>query len=78
MIASMRPPEFTGGNAAAGVVGAPDIGASMRPPEFTGGNTRLEAPLPACPTAGFNEAAGIHRRKHLAILPAKPAPLTLQ
>ena len=32
----------------------------MRPPEFTGGNAR-----PATPPAprGFNEAAGIHRRK---------------
>ena len=38
--------------------------ASMRPPEFTGGN--LLAPPAAGRTraaTGFNEAAGIHRRK---------------
>ena len=41
-VASMRPPEFTGGNQA-----LPDGGdisrrcASMRPPEFTGGNQAL-------------------------------------
>ena len=37
--ASMRPPEFTGGNRCSGVKGAlPSMAASMRPPEFTGGN----------------------------------------
>ena len=34
----------------------------MRPPEFTGGNSALLAPVPPLET-GFNEAAGIHRRK---------------
>ena len=34
----------------------------MRPPEFTGGNCRPCSTSLAC-TAGFNEAAGIHRRK---------------
>ena len=36
----------------------------MRPPEFTGGNLRrrgIESDQIVC----FNEAAGIHRRKHL-------------
>ena len=35
----------------------------MRPPEFTGGNSRPPLCLPRAPR-GFNEAAGIHRRKH--------------
>ena len=35
----------------------------MRPPEFTGGNQRLPAPVAPCAVPGFNEAAGIHRRK---------------
>ena len=40
-----------------------DVLASMRPPEFTGGNT-VERGMVAPRTAiGFNEAAGIHRRK---------------
>ena len=60
----MRPPEFTGGNYLPGIVlhGSGYL-ASMRPPEFTGGNNgKREAPnnRAAC---GFNEAAGIHRRK---------------
>ena len=36
--------------------------ASMRPPEFTGGNRRT-APAASPRRRGFNEAAGIHRRK---------------
>ena len=38
--ASMRPPEFTGGNVSVtGVPAQPESSyASMRPPEFTGGN----------------------------------------
>ena len=44
MPASMRPPEFTGGNNAAGWRARRSTShglaeASMRPPEFTGGNT---------------------------------------
>ena len=37
----------------------------MRPPEFTGGNrpTRLADALEYGHFDGFNEAAGIHRRK---------------
>ena len=36
----------------------------MRPPEFTGGNTgRPHHPVPPATRRGFNEAAGIHRRK---------------
>ena len=36
--------------------------ASMRPPEFTGGNSpTIGSVKPDAP--GFNEAAGIHRRK---------------
>ena len=39
-IASMRPPEFTGGNAGVIALSATiEIYASMRPPEFTGGNS---------------------------------------
>ena len=34
----------------------------MRPPEFTGGNLPVRAPK-LCQPSGFNEAAGIHRRK---------------
>ena len=37
----------------------------MRPPEFTGGNPRLAAHRQHRLRLGFNEAAGIHRRKHL-------------
>ena len=64
----MRPPEFTGGNQAAHVLGrAVELGASMRPPEFTGGNAGLHA-QPRLAGGGFNEAAGIHRRKHRPIV----------
>ena len=48
----------------------------MRPPEFTGGNPRV---APAAPPEGrgFNEAAGIHRRKLTSVAlvnrPALPA-----
>ena len=61
--ASMRPPEFTGGNAD-GIEsrGAGRI-ASMRPPEFTGGNDILNRRAEQ-QRVRFNEAAGIHRRKH--------------
>ena len=34
----------------------------MRPPEFTGGNF-FQRTLDLQPFVGFNEAAGIHRRK---------------
>ena len=34
----------------------------MRPPEFTGGNATGQVPVANLGT-GFNEAAGIHRRK---------------
>ena len=64
-LASMRPPEFTGGNAP--VIGhrnAPRVDASMRPPEFTGGNTYSGIGA-TCTSSRFNEAAGIHRRKPL-------------
>ena len=37
--ASMRPPEFTGGNSSvSGQIRLTPLRASMRPPEFTGGN----------------------------------------
>ena len=61
--ASMRPPEFTGGNAltvANGAAGVDD--ASMRPPEFTGGNLQPRYSVYFVRDC-FNEAAGIHRRK---------------
>ena len=35
----------------------------MRPPEFTGGNRKTRRDVEVQATAGFNEAAGIHRRK---------------
>ena len=35
----------------------------MRPPEFTGGNSTLATTLNRLGPCGFNEAAGIHRRK---------------
>ena len=58
----MRPPEFTGGNAAAAYWWETGRMASMRPPEFTGGNTRARGQaIGRC--SCFNEAAGIHRRK---------------
>ena len=37
----------------------------MRPPEFTGGNIEVGARIEAQHHSGFNEAAGIHRRKRL-------------
>ena len=37
-VASMRPPEFTGGNGGARYRARSGVRASMRPPEFTGGN----------------------------------------
>ena len=40
--------------------------ASMRPPEFTGGNSSLVMFVVTPSMASFNEAAGIHRRKHVA------------
>ena len=61
-MASMRPPEFTGGNGGAPVAD-PRVGqASMRPPEFTGGNRPLHGKM-LVQLQCFNEAAGIHRRK---------------
>ena len=46
--ASMRPPEFTGGNSCRSRGPASVPAASMRPPEFTGGNARLGcAPVPS-------------------------------
>ena len=41
--------------------------ASMRPPEFTGGNPDSHSAAWSVSNAEcFNEAAGIHRRKHAA------------
>ena len=37
----------------------------MRPPEFTGGNQQVADVGPLRQHDCFNEAAGIHRRKHL-------------
>ena len=63
-IASMRPPEFTGGNLRDAVeMRCERIEASMRPPEFTGGNCCTTGPASARHRRRFNEAAGIHRRK---------------
>ena len=38
----------------------------MRPPEFTGGNAAHSPAFGKSTRHGFNEAAGIHRRKHNA------------
>ena len=61
----MRPPEFTGGK----LIGVHHLAASqeasMRPPEFTGGKVSLSH-RGRTPVSGFNEAAGIHRRKGLS------------
>ena len=63
----MRPPEFTGGNQLSVPVRTgvrPNRHASMRPPEFTGGNrARRGQQRQNGIQRGFNEAAGIHRRK---------------
>ena len=60
----MRPPEFTGGNSLHPLLtGIAIILASMRPPEFTGGNGSPVNSANHRVAAGFNEAAGIHRRK---------------
>ena len=61
--ASMRPPEFTGGNSTVCVKLSWKLTASMRPPEFTGGNDWPRRATLERYRAGFNEAAGIHRRK---------------
>ena len=61
----MRPPEFTGGNFKLGVHAVRDaVAASMRPPEFTGGNSSESSAHRSRRWRSFNEAAGIHRRKH--------------
>ena len=63
--ASMRPPEFTGGNLSRYRLVAMSVApASMRPPEFTGGNRRTACQQTPTSSRCFNEAAGIHRRKH--------------
>ena len=65
LLASMRPPEFTGGNVDRHPGGTGVLRpASMRPPEFTGGNCG-PARRSRSTWASFNEAAGIHRRKLL-------------
>ena len=62
--ASMRPPEFTGGNTVVSTVDNTHLRpASMRPPEFTGGNGVDFCGAHDFDVRCFNEAAGIHRRK---------------
>ena len=62
--ASMRPPEFTGGNdAGLHRLSSEAAPASMRPPEFTGGNKVRQGGKISYRKLSFNEAAGIHRRK---------------
>ena len=58
----MRPPEFTGGKRRNIGFNEARTLASMRPPEFTGGKYARTPAASGCPS-GFNEAAGIHRRK---------------
>ena len=60
--ASMRPPEFTGGNLRRCLGNFIGDVASMRPPEFTGGNWFIASGY-GRNASSFNEAAGIHRRK---------------
>ena len=53
-LASMRPPEFTGGNPCSqGPQRGGDAVASMRPPEFTGGNRRSSTERCSCSTASM-------------------------
>ena len=62
----MRPPEFTGGKKVVSLFDNVKVEyASMRPPEFTGGKTGRSV-AGSAEAWGFNEAAGIHRRKELA------------
>ena len=77
-LASMRPPEFTGGNRRLRRFN-PFTGetASMRPPEFTGGNTSMSRTSRSEPLR-FNEAAGIHRRKLVIRLGRSAAETMLQ
>ena len=41
VLASMRPPDLPGGNAAGGVQDGDNSCASMRPPDLPGGNLRV-------------------------------------
>ena len=67
VVASMGPPEFTGGNQyERDVKRRTDLAASMGPPEFTGGNGRRTRRT-VRPSECFNGAAGIHRRKPPAV-----------
>ena len=68
-MASMRPPEFTGGNDRGPVSRSPFLTASMRPPEFTGGNVGVDSWQASGRgrSTSFNEAAGIHRRKRAKV-----------
>ena len=75
--ASMRPPEFTGGNVKDTAIVEKSMLASMRPPEFTGGNYMCYGKGKGR-IAGFNEAAGIHRRKLLAPIFSILGAVTLQ
>ena len=76
--ASMRPPEFTGGNpTAAATKYSSLLIASMRPPEFTGGNATTGV-VKNVKEISFNEAAGIHRRKLLEGVALYGAEQTLQ
>ena len=62
--ASMRPPEFTGGNHPSHGVGGCGVANGFN--EAAGIHRRKRRPVTAKwtgPQQGFNEAAGIHRRK---------------
>ena len=63
-VASMRPPEFTGGNSLPrDRMAATEGAASMRPPEFTGGNQTRRRAYHGQSHRASMMAAGIHRRK---------------
>ena len=62
LIASMRPPLFSGGNARRVERHEPRPRASMRPPLFSGGNALLPCSRETS-AAGFNEASALQRRK---------------
>ena len=62
VVASMGPPAFTGGNREREVLSIVHHLASMGPPAFTGGNRAVELGR-VLQAAGFNGAAGVHRRK---------------
>ena len=74
----MRPPELPGGKAVERLLCSPLGSASMRPPELPGGKTAGAPSSFRMTVMGFNEAAGITRRKGEQIGEAVPPAYALQ